>query len=212
METDNKVGALSLIKRGSELYVVVPEKLGEKTHLFDQPPFTWARENPDIIPEDFFTDENGWYVFCKTIFNSKEPWSKYSTDARIKYKKTLRRYRHVDETKYDFLAAVEVGTRLRESLEQNYPFIIDYVKDYQSIFIFSLNPRKRGKWSVLTYAAYAVEKAELEKLSDAHKWTNLAEELPASFFTPNEVKSAIPPKNSRNREYRLLKALGMLKK
>ncbi|MCH7730405.1 hypothetical protein IID21_02615 [Patescibacteria group bacterium] len=194
----------------NELYAIVSEFLESDQHILDQPPFTWARIDPNLVPNDFFVHDNSWYFFTKTVLGSRHAFMQTELNdyALKEFKSSVNKQKIINEEKYSFDDILAVGEKLFSELEFHYPYIVDYFRENERTYSFDLNPRKIGRWRVSTYAAYAVRKQVYEKAKDVRQWAGLAEELPSSFSLPEDVKEAMPAKSRANKKFRLIKAIG----
>lgn len=206
MEIDKGAG----ISQKEKIFpIIIPEKLPLSAHLLDQPPFTWAREDPSLIPEDFFSRPEGWYGFCRTVLYRQTPFDRDNVSRKQWWNllQTLRSSDCINREQYPSERIFEIGAQLRNWFEANYPFIKDYIERNKNDYVFGgVNPRRRigGKWRTPTYAAYLHDRIAREKRAP---WFGLVELLPAEYSTIREIQEAIPPKSPVNRIFRLRKIL-----
>lgn len=186
-------------------YVVLDEILPEDIHLLDQPPYTWAREDPDIIPEDFFTEEYGWYIFCDAVLGYK------GTGVGGKLRESLEEYDYMNQKKYDRKEIMRIAKKFKSTLDDKYPLASNYVQNYGEFFTFVTEPKKRKTdkhFEVLTYPAYV---DRVKEAGEAAKWVGIEEERPSAYSTSEEAREAMPAKSRANKQFRLLKSIGLKK-
>lgn len=174
-----------------DMFVVVPEYLGEQQNILDQPPYSWLREDTDILPPDIFVDDSsGFAGYMRAVALYKEAW----------------------EVKKLFTSPYQNGVQLRiyrgrtYLSDDNFHLAIDYLykiwttstKDRYDV---NGNPRKTGfKFPVpLSYVAWRLQQ---EQEAERRQLTGLDELLPV-LSTSSSVLNAMPPKRRVNKYFRI---------
>jgi len=209
---------LSRHDRWFQKEVSVPHYLEEGQNLFDQPPFAWAFENPDIFPPGTFKED-------------KEALGKVlALNLLARYQgSTYKEYFNLNKNAGDILKL------LRESMHTPPKDIKVFAEDtcraldryfrthLEGRAIEYLGEKLKGngaaftRWGIppgdgfsyTTYVGWLHEKqqsAELKKKVDmTSKFMGLSEIVPSHYATVDEIKKALPQgKSIENKFYRII--------
>lgn len=173
--------------------VAVGEKLEAGQHLFDQPPFEWARQ---LIPPGFFQEEEDegdgkgrhWYLWMKALLDLRvnpktlTHYSEvaYSTDKRGRTfnGSELRRELHLAKD-LPFELHPIVGFNVLKMLDHNFPFVWQYYNARSGAFSYrgeNIGPTGSGNFKADTYAEFlrrATNRGEVRMV-----------DLPSPIITP----------------------------
>lgn len=171
--------------------ILVESHLGPTQNILDQPPFTWLRENTDILPPDFFLNpEEGFVVYVARLVPKVALWE---------VKRVLSE-KHRDQA----MSRVHTGEMW---LATNFPMAHEYLyANWQRRCGYDNKGNRLTRGfsppPALSYAAYRVRE---ERQKDQARWVGLAALLPG-LETAEDIGAAMPAKGKVNVYFRLFRS------